>query len=179
MKKFKLLKELPWIPKWSIFTSLGRNTYTLEQEKFTTTAQSHMLFLARENDRVEEIVEKKDTAYNGMYFWDTSSDTIVSTVENWFKDSCKLHNWVQKLKAMKAVWKRHAGNDGDFVPDWEDWRKHNEDKRHLDYDYHNWAWLLLRHKYHRSNYFLPYFSSEEKAQQCIEDLGETLDDLLL
>lgn len=136
-----------------------------------------------------EEVKRKDTAYNGLYVWEESNinhyyvdlDYSIRWASDWsnilmsFPEKQHAEKRAKKLKALKAVRKRHAENDGDFVPDWND----DDQKKcflYFDYEYKErdvWDWFML------SLYlFLPYFSTQGKGRQCREDLWDILDDLL-
>ena len=65
MKKYKLLKDLPWIPAGSIIEETKDWKRLIpENERSIDRYIMQMLIKAKEEWRLEE--EKNDTAYNGM-----------------------------------------------------------------------------------------------------------------
>lgn len=124
--------------------------------------------------RLEEVTPN-DTAYNGMTFSEEANE-VWYTYTYYFDSKNSMRK--NKLK-QDAIWKlreRSAKNDAGYEPDWRNSDNHNQ---YIKYNYDKRMRQVDNYRVnHHSNFSLPYFSSKEKAQQCIEDCKDFLDDLL-
>ena len=77
---------------------------------------------------------------------------------------------LKKLKIITAIQDWKYENDGEFVPNWND---ENEKKFNIYYSHDNYGggrWATCDYTFGHGNFLVPYFSSQEKAQQLVRDL---------
>lgn len=171
--KYKLLQNLPWINKWSIFTEDWYvDSWCVDRLDYEICADM-IKKLFNNKDWFEPVEEKKEFASNGMYIWDKKwswSWLKLGDDEYTFRYDSDAILFTEKLLALRTIWKWKTENDWDFEPDWNN---DKELKFFMDYcyndkdlNYNNWT-------LHSNDIpFLPYYSSEEMSLKACEELKE-------
>ena len=183
--KYKLLKDLPWAKAWEII-EVTDDYIEMNQKSFYAWWWVE-LEIAHLNDGTwfEPIKETPEWASNGMYVWEAKYIQHWYIYETWkispsnsctnthllkFKEKEQAQLFVNKLKALKTIWRFKTENDGEFEPDWNN---DEEYKYSIAYTYCNdWkVWLKWMHDADLADQaFTPYFSSWKIAEQAIKEL---------
>lgn len=114
MKKYKLLKDLPYAKAWAIYEEQTDWTYKTNDIVLSALKQDtlHELVLTKTPEWFEEVKENKVEEYINKIDWNKFS-TLISTVRHYIKDNGKeevidlLHKLVGQtynpLDAIKQI----------------------------------------------------------------------------
>ena len=154
MKKYKH-KRTGWVVKEQLcwYDAVDRNT-------ILNTINKEIV----ENSNDWEEIKDVEVCGNGMIIHAVNCNTYQchSPV---FNTSEARDVFSNKLKALKKIREWHAENDW-FMPDCSD---HTEDKYSIYYWYVNLKFLVWWNPTIHDVILMPYFSTEEKAGQCIKE----------
>lgn len=170
MKKYKLLKDLPWIKAWTIFTV--DDTKVSREDWYNSSMYVNSYFWANLKDELwfEPIEEKKtfDNIEKGDEVWYIGTDWGIEPA-NYRKNHCRSEIFLTSEEAEDEHKRREwANRKGKFVPEeWEYYYFYRGGKE-LDITWNiyrkNWfpfEWLII-------NSWLA-FRTEQECQYAIDN----------
>lgn len=194
IKKYKLLKELPWMEAWKI---LERYWECDRRDRSTPTGLEkevqHYLDKVKDlNERMEELTTDA-IAYNWMVTKIADPKITVSISWGWplkwtdyyesvhyFQFLNPKESWrrSKKMSLLRELWVWSAENDKEHKPSWSGKRGREKIKCGLYYCYKKKKRQCCWYIYSLQWFFIPTFSSQKKGLECIEHFWERLNFLL-